>query len=73
MSKQTEAQRILAQWQKCESRIKELEAANAELLEALKVCEKTIDRLWVSHHANAADHALDLSRAAIAKHGGNYD
>ena len=52
------------------AKLRRLEAANAELLEALKVCEKTIDRLWVSHHANAADHALDLSRAAIKKHGG---
>ena len=50
--------------------VERLEAANAELLESLKVCEKTIDRLWVSHHANAADHALDLSRAAIKKYGG---
>ena len=64
-------------WKSCkspvgavQSYIAELEAANAELMESLKVCEKTIDRLWVSHHANAADHALDLSRAAIKKHGG---
>ena len=61
MTTQTEAQRILAQWQKCESRIAELEAANAELVEALKA---EMDSAWdcVSYHPKM--------HAAIAKHGG---
>lgn len=36
------------------------------LLEALKDCERVIDILWVSHHANRADAALESARAAIA-------
>ena len=50
MSKQTEAQRILAQWQKCESRIKKLEAANAEL-------ERLCDATYVAQGADAYNHA----------------
>lgn len=38
-----------------------------DLLEALKDCERVIDILWVSHHANRADAALEKARAAIAR------
>ena len=68
MTTQTEAQRILAQWQKCESRIAELEAINEELLEALITAYGHIDpqKLVISHYKDNS-----LIRAAIAKHGGN--
>ncbi|MGH7462630.1 MAG: hypothetical protein ACREMA_16605 [Longimicrobiales bacterium] len=38
-----------------------------ELLAALQEAEKVIDILWVSHHANRADGALETIRAALAK------
>jgi hypothetical protein len=34
--------------------------------EALQIAEKTIDILWVSHHANRADQALEKIRALLA-------
>lgn len=42
-------------------------AAAPDLLEAAIQAEKVIDILWVSHHSNRTDAALDLLRAAIAK------
>lgn len=42
-------------------------SAAPDLLEAAKVAEKVIDILWISHHANRSDDALEKLRAAIAK------
>lgn len=42
-------------------------AAAPDLLEAARQAEKVIDILWVSHHANRSDAALEQLRAAIAK------
>lgn len=36
------------------------------LIEALELAEKTIDTLWVSHHANRCDNALEKVREALA-------
>jgi hypothetical protein len=37
-----------------------------QVREALQIAEKTIDILWVSHHANRADQALEKIRALLA-------
>lgn len=34
---------------------------------AAKKAEQAINILWVSHHANRADHALELLRLALTK------
>jgi len=38
-----------------------------ELESALKQCEACIDIVWVSHHANRCDAALEVARAALKK------
>lgn len=42
-------------------------AAAPDLLAAAFYAEKVIDILWVSHHANRSDAALEQLRTAIAK------
>ncbi len=49
------------------SEIIELRLLNAELVEVAKKAEQALDILWVSHHANRTDHALELLRSALAK------
>ncbi|MCY0854315.1 hypothetical protein [Cupriavidus sp. D39] len=41
-------------------------ALSDEVRDALQWAEKTIDILWVSHHANRADQALERIRAILA-------
>ena len=38
-----------------------------QLREACAIAEKTIDIVWVSHHANRCDHALELCRSALSQ------
>lgn len=45
-------------------------AAAPDLLEAARAAYKVIDILWVSHHANRSDDALEKLRAAIDRASG---
>lgn len=47
--------------------LRRLHEVNAELVEVAKKAEQALDILWVSHHANRTDHALELLRSALAK------
>lgn len=72
MTKETEAQRLAKViGGKCADELLRLESINEELITVLKEAERTIDVLWVSHHANRADHTLDLIRSTLTKHEGS--
>ena len=47
--------------------LRRLQSVNAELLEALRICEGNIDSLLASAHPNVFGIWLDVVRAAIAK------
>ena len=52
----------------CAERIAALEADKEVMAQVLRRLERTVDRLWVSHHANEADYALEQISAALALH-----
>lgn len=52
----------------CAERIAALEADKEVMAQVLRRLERTVNQLWVSHHANEADYALEQIAAALALH-----
>lgn len=68
LADQLERMSLSTQWdKKAAAELRRLHEVNAELVEVAKKAEQALDILWVSHHANRTDHALELLRSALAK------